>query len=73
MVCPACHDTGYEAESEDEVTPCTHPDHHASEMARQFAADPRFAHLNKPAAWWDDLLDQDERNKSEGAYMWRLA
>ena len=25
--CPACHDTGYEAVAEDEVAPCTHPDH----------------------------------------------
>ena len=27
MVCPACHDTGYEAVDVDEVAPCTHPDH----------------------------------------------
>jgi len=25
--CPCCHGTGYEVVAEDEVAPCTHPDH----------------------------------------------
>jgi len=27
LTCPACHGSGYEAVAEDEVAPCTHPDH----------------------------------------------
>ena len=65
LTCPACHNTGYEAVAEDEVAPCTHP-LHVTDMARQFAADPRFKHLNKSAEWWRSLLDQEERARDKG-------
>ena len=65
MVCPACHDTGYEAVAEDEVAPCTHP-LHISDEARRLARDPRFAHLkDKPLSWWQGLVDQEERIRND--------
>lgn len=68
--CPSCHNTGYEAVAEDEVAPCTHPDH-VSDMARTFAADSRFAHLGKSPEWWQATLDQEERVKSDSAHLRR--
>ena len=73
MTCPACHDTGYEAVDVDEVAPCTHPDHTASAIARQFAADPRFAHLNWSPEDWQRCLDHEEQAKNDSAHRRRWA
>lgn len=57
-----------ELESEHEGQGIT-PEWHAqrvSDLARQYAADPRFTHLNRDAAWWQSLLDQDERARDKG-------
>ena len=47
------------------ITPEWH-DRRITDIARQYAADPRFAHLDRDAAWWQALLDQEERARSKG-------
>ena len=70
MTCNRCHGTGYILIDEDEVDHCDHPGH-ISYAARQFAADPRFAHLHWSADDWQRVLDQEERAKSDSAHMRR--
>ena len=71
MTCNRCHGTGYILIDEDEVDHCDHPSHRISDAAKQFAADPRFAHLRWSADDWQRVLDQEERAKNDSAHMRR--